>query len=41
VPQFGKLNIALRDELDQAFLRGRSAEDTITALSTAIERAAP
>jgi multiple sugar transport system substrate-binding protein len=40
VPQFGKLNIALRDELDQAFLRGRSAADTISALSTAIERAA-
>ena len=40
VPQFGKLNIALRDELDQAFLRGRSAPDTIAALSTAIERAA-
>jgi multiple sugar transport system substrate-binding protein len=41
VPQFGKLNIALRDELDQAFLRGRSVGDTISALSTAIERAAP
>ena len=41
VPQFGKLNVALRDELDQAFLRGRSADDTVKALSTAIERAAP
>ena len=40
VPQFGKLNIALRDELDQAFLRGRSADDTVAALSAAIERAA-
>lgn len=40
VPQFGKLNIALRDELDQAFLRGRSADETIAALSTAVERAA-
>jgi multiple sugar transport system substrate-binding protein len=40
VPQFGKLNVALRDELDQAFLRGRSADETIKALVTAIERAA-
>ncbi len=40
VPQFGKLNIALRDELDQAFLRGRSADDTLAALTSAVERAA-
>ena len=39
-PQFGKLNIALRDELDQAFLRGRSAADTTAALAKAVERAA-
>ena len=41
VPQFGKLNIALRDELDQAFLRGRTPADTTAAIATAVERAAP
>ena len=40
VPQFGKLNVALRDELDQAFLRGRSPADTTAALAKAVERAA-
>ena len=39
VPQFGKLNVALQNELDTAFLGGRSTDDTIAALTAAITRA--
>ncbi len=39
VPQFGKLNVALQNELDAAFIGGRSTADTVSALSAAITRA--
>lgn len=41
VPQFGKLNAALQQELEKAFLGGRSAADTTAALASAVEKAAP
>ncbi len=40
VPQFGKLNQALQDELEKAFLGGRSAAETTAALATAVQKAA-
>jgi multiple sugar transport system substrate-binding protein len=39
VPQFGKLNQALQNELETAFLGGRSAADTTAALAKAVEAA--
>ena len=39
VKQFGKLNVALQNELDVAFLGGRSTGDTVAALSAAITKA--
>ncbi len=39
VPQFGKLNNTLQNELDAAFIGGRSTADTVTALSAGITRA--
>lgn len=40
VPQFAKLNTALQDELEKAFLGGRSAADTTAALATAVQKTA-
>lgn len=39
VPQFAKINAALQSELEKAFLGGASAEDTLTALATAVQKA--
>ncbi len=39
VPQFAKLNTALQNELEKAFLGGRNAADTIAALSDAVQKA--
>jgi multiple sugar transport system substrate-binding protein len=41
VPQFAKLNTALQNELEKAFLGGRNAADTVTALADAVQKAAP
>ena len=39
VPQFAKLNTALQNELEKAFLGGRNAADTVTALADAVQKA--
>ncbi|GAA3705287.1 sugar ABC transporter substrate-binding protein [Microlunatus aurantiacus] len=39
VPQFAKINASLADELEKAFLGGRSPADTTAALAAAVERA--
>ena len=39
VPQFADLNLALQNELEKAFLGGRSAADTTAALAAAVEKA--
>ena len=39
VPQFAKINASLADELEKAFLGGRSAPDTTAALAAAVQRA--
>jgi multiple sugar transport system substrate-binding protein len=39
VPQFAKINASLADELEKAFLGGRSAADTTAALAAAVQRA--
>lgn len=39
VPQFAKLNAALQQELETAFLGGRSAAATTAALATAVQKA--
>jgi multiple sugar transport system substrate-binding protein len=41
VPQFAKLNTALQNELEKAFLGGRDAAATVTALADAVQKAAP
>lgn len=41
VPQFAKLNAALQQELEQAFLGGRSAAETTAAIAAAVTKAAP
>jgi multiple sugar transport system substrate-binding protein len=40
VPQFAKLNAALQEELERAFLGNRSAADTTAALASAVKKAA-
>jgi multiple sugar transport system substrate-binding protein len=40
VPQFAKLNAALQEELERAFLGGRSSADTTAALAAAVKKAA-
>ena len=39
VPQFAKLNTALQNELEKAFLGGRDAAATATALAAAVQKA--
>jgi len=39
VPQFADLNLALQNELEKAFLGGRSAADTTAALAAAVQKA--
>ena len=39
VPQFADLNLALQNELEKAFLGGRSSADTTAALATAVQKA--
>ncbi|MET1005188.1 MAG: sugar ABC transporter substrate-binding protein, partial [Propionibacteriaceae bacterium] len=39
VPQFAKINASLQDELEKAFLGGRSAADTTAALAAAVQKA--
>ena len=39
VPQFAKINASLQDELEKAFLGGRSPADTTAALAAAVQRA--
>ena len=39
VPQFADLNLALQNELEKAFLGGRSSADTATALAAAVQKA--
>ena len=39
VPQFADLNLALQNELEKAFLGGRSAADTTAALAEAVQKA--
>ena len=39
VPQFAKINASLADELEKAFLGGRSPADTTAALAAAVTRA--
>ena len=39
VPQFARLNAALQEELEKAFLGGRSAAETTAALAEAVEKA--
>jgi len=41
VPQFAKLNGALQQELETAFLGGRSAAETTAAIAAAVTKAAP
>jgi len=41
VPQFAKLNAALQQELEKAFLGGRSAAETTAAIAAAVTKAAP
>jgi multiple sugar transport system substrate-binding protein len=40
VPQFAKLNVALQNELEKAFIGGRSAPETTAALAAAVQKAA-
>jgi multiple sugar transport system substrate-binding protein len=39
VPQFADLNLALQNELEKAFLGGRSSADTTAALAAAVQKA--
>ena len=39
MPQFAKLNTALQNELEKAFLGGRNAADTVAALADAVQKA--
>jgi len=39
VPQFAKINAGLQEELEKAFLGGRSAADTTAALATMVQQA--
>jgi multiple sugar transport system substrate-binding protein len=39
VPQFADLNLALQNELEKAFLGGRSAGDTTAAIAAAVQKA--
>ena len=39
VPQFAKINAALQEELEKAFLGGASAADTTAALAAAVQKA--
>jgi multiple sugar transport system substrate-binding protein len=39
VPQFAKINAGLQDELEKAFLGGRSAADTTAALAAMVQQA--
>lgn len=40
VPQFAKINAALQEELERAFLGGRSSADSATAIAAAVKKAA-
>jgi multiple sugar transport system substrate-binding protein len=40
VPQFARLNAALQEELEKAFLGGRSSAETTAAIAAAVQKAA-